>query len=164
MVKAIGLILLLSGISNAGVLSGPWSGKLDLNPVVQPLVMRELHDGQWLAGVAKPNLWHLDQAGVQRFHLGAFQSWNAEHGNPAFGLMAGIDIADHIALAAGAIGGAIGVPSLFKPAALLGSVLSLDFLGGYRPFHDASVKGPWMYGVGAMLKVPFGIAELQKGL
>lgn len=157
------MILLLLGMFVRSA-NATWKGSLDLNPVMSPIVIRELHDGQWLAGVVKENIWHLDQDGIQRFHAGVFQAWNAEHGNASTGMVFGIDIPAHLAESLQALGDGLNMHSTFKPASLLGSMLSFNFIGGYRPFHSSDVIGPWVYGFGARLSIKFGVQELQKGL
>ena len=148
-----------------------WTGRLDLSPTVSPLVIRELHDGQWLAGITKENLWHLDYNSItgsqwdgQRLHAGVFEAWNAEHGNATFGIVSGFDIPVALSQAIFSIGNAIGLTNTFKPAQYLASALSLDGLVGYRPWHDASVNGDLTYGVACRLNIAFGVSELQKGL
>lgn len=135
-----------------------WQGKLNLDTNLDPVMIRELHDGQWLAGFAKGNLWHLDQNGVSRFHAGLFQAWNAEHGNPATGLVLGLDLPPGLAAAAAA-----GLPEWFKPGTYLTAAVTLDFFGGYRPQHSDDTH-QWIYGIGAKLKIAFGVKELQQGL
>lgn len=160
------LPLLLLGNAYAG-----WEGKLDLTPNVSPIVIREVHDGQWLAGVSKNNILHLDYSGDtnsvwngQRFHLGAFEAWNTEHGNASTGLVGGVDIPLPLSEALGYISSALQLQESFKPAEYLSSMISFDIIGGYRPLHDASVNGNWVYGAGASLNIAFGVKELQKGL
>lgn len=138
--------------------SAAWQGKLNLDSNLDPVMIRELHDGQWLAGVSKGNLFHVDQDGVQRLHVGVFQAWNAEQGNPATGLVAGVDLPPGFAAAL-----ASGLPDWFKPVEYVQAAVSLDFFGGYRPQHTEDTH-QWIYGVGAKLRVKFGSKELQKGL
>ena len=141
-----------------------WVGKLDLSPVVSPIMIREIHDGQWLYGVTKENLWHLDHNGEQRIHVGLFQAWNTEHGNASFGPVVGVDVPLRLSQAIGGIASSLGLDQTFKPLQYVGAVLSVDAIGGYRPVHSADVNGPWVYGVGVRLNVAFGVKELQKGL
>jgi len=64
---------------------GAWQGKLNLAVnESQPIMLRELNDGQWLFGVSKPDIFHVDRNGAQWFHAGVFQAWNAEKLNPTF--------------------------------------------------------------------------------
>lgn len=135
-----------------------WVGKLNLNSNFSPVMIRELHDGQWLAGVAKGDIWELDQNGVKRAHAGMFQAWNAEQGNPATGLVLGVDLPPGFAA-----GIASGLPEFFKAGAYMGAAVSLDFFGGYRPQHSNDTHS-WIYGVGAKLSISFGTKELQNGL
>lgn len=158
MKKLAALLLLLS--APAGAL---WQGKLDLDPTVAPIVIRELHDGQWLAGVTKENLWHLDHDGAQRLHAGVFQAWNAEKGNASLGLVAGVDLPAYLGPALQALGSALGLGETFKPLQYFSSVLSLDAIGGYRPLHSPDVHS-WVYGAGARLNIGFGVQELKRGL
>lgn len=153
------ILLLLSSTASA-----TWQGKLDLNPTVSPILIRELHDGQWIAGVTKENLWHLDKDGIQRFHAGVFQAWNAEHGNASTGMVIGVDVPVPLSYGLKTLGEGFGLPSVFKPATLFSSMLSFDVIGGFRPFHSADVNGNWVYGLGAKLGISFGVKELQDGL
>lgn len=141
-----------------------WESKLDLNPVVSPIMIRELNDGQWLAGVTKENVWHLDQDGKQRLHAGVFEAWNAEHGNASFGMLLGVDVPLSLSQGLYKLGESLGLSNAFKPAAYLASALSLDAVAGYRPFHSADVNGEFVYGVGFRMNIAFGVKELQKGL
>lgn len=167
MKKIIAALMFMSVTANA-----TWQGKFDLTPLVSPIVIRELHDGQWLYGVTKENLWHLDYQGSdplslwngQRFHVGVFQAWNAENGNASFGMVSGIDVPLPVSQLIGQAVGATGLTSTAKWLSLLGSALSLDFIGGYRPIHTNSVNGDWIYGIGARLSIKFGATDLQKGL
>lgn len=165
LILALGLLALPAVQGHA-----TWKGALDLDPSVQPIMIRELHDGQWLAGVTKENLWHLDYQGAtdsmwngQRFHAGFFQAWNAEHGNGSFGLVAGLDLPVGLGGAVAKLLSAFGNGD-WKPLQYFDSALSLDGIGGYRPVHTSDVDGNWVYGVGARLKIAFGVQELKKGL
>lgn len=167
-------IIMLSAVLLMGLLqpcSASWQGKLDLTPTVQPMMIRELHDGQWLYGIAKNNLWHLDYNNPsgsfwngQRFHAGAFQAWNAESGNGSFGLVAGFDIPAPIGKAIASGISAVGLEQTAKFLSHVGEMLSVDFLGGYRPIHTNAVNDDWVYGVGASLSIQFGVSDLKEGL
>lgn len=166
--KNIIVSLALAMIPPASV-SAAWVGRFDLNPAVSPIVIRELHDGQWIAGITKENLWHLDNTGAgalagQRAHVGIFEAWNAQHGNASFGTVVGIDIPVKLAEAIQSIGESFGLQQSFKPLSYVGSALSLDAIAGLRPAHSADVSGPFVYGFGARLNVAFGVSELKKGL
>lgn len=164
-------LLALAFICFGSSAQASWQGKLDLQSSVQPMILREVHDGQWLAGLAHPNLFHLDHNGNAILHVGVFSAWNAETGNSSFGPMAGVDllgISKEVGVSIpgvlGYIGEAVNLPSLFKPAVYLTELLSLDAFVGYRPMHTNDVLGNWIYGAGATLRVPFGVKELQAGL
>lgn len=139
-----------------------WQGKLDLTPVVNPLVIRELHDGNWLAGYAKPNLWHLDKDGREWFHAGIWHAWRTDHGDPAIGLSAGVNIGD-MGSVLGAISDVLGLDATAKWTRIIGGAVSIDGYGGYRPVHGPDVHD-WAYGIGAMLTKKFGLPDLAKGL
>ncbi len=167
MVMAFGLI----GLGLTSRASAQWVGKLDLQSSVQPLVLREARNGQWLAGLAHPNLWHLDHSGNPIFNIGFFQALNSESGNASFGPLAGVDllgVSKEVGLdvpsTINAIGVALGVPSVFKPAVLFSQILSIDAFAGYMPTYSSDVKGPWIYGGAATLKIPFTVSELKAGL
>lgn len=161
--KKLSLILILSILGYIGVSEAAWVGKLDLSPNVSPVMLRELGDGQWLAGLAKPDIWHLDKDDVQWAHAGIFHAWNAEKGNPSFGLMAGIDLpkaGPYISK----LGKALELESVFKPLTVAEGWVSIEAFGGYRPVHTPDVKGNWVYGIGAKMNIKFGVKELQNGL
>ena len=165
MKKLILALLLVPGIAGAVV-----SGKLDLSPTVQALVLRDANDGQWLAGTAH-YLWLLKHNENTILHLGIFNAFNAESGNGSFGPLFGLDLMGaskdiglDIPATISLIGDWSGIPSVFKPAAYFSSLLSIDAFGGYRPIHTSDVNGPWIYGGAAALKIPFGVKELQQGL
>lgn len=147
-----------------------WQGHFDTSAGVSPIMIRELRDGQWLAGATKENIWHLDYQGAsgsvwngQRLHVGAFTAWNAEKGNPAYGPVIGIDLPAGVGHGIAALGSALNLDDTFKPIQYIDSALSFDFIGGYRPVHTPDTHS-WVYGVGARLSVSFGVAELKKGL
>lgn len=155
------LILVLALASNAKAL---WTGRFDLSPAVSPIMIRELHDGQWLAGVTKENIWHLDHNDKQLIHAGIFQAWNTERGNASFGPVIGLDLPIGLGPVIANMAAAIGLGEFFKPLQYVGSALSLDAIGGYRPIHTSDVDGSWVYGAGLRMNIAFGVKELQKGL
>lgn len=136
------------------------AGKLDLNYDVQAIGMRELHDGNWLAGVGK-QLAHLEINGKERLHLGVFQAWRANHGDPAFGLSLGVTtggLGEYVGKALD-----MGTPDLSESVKWLPHVadlISIETFAGYRPVHGSDVHA-WIYGVGGYLKIPL---DLIKGL
>lgn len=132
---------------------------LNLSPSVSPALLREMHDGQYLFGIAKPDLvkWGIAQAGL-------YQAWNAEHGNASFGPMLGVYSPVDFSEKIGALAESLHMGMLYKPVKYFKSVASLNAFGGLRPVHSADVKGNWVYGVAATLRVEFGMPELQAGL
>ena len=155
--KTLFLILMLAAQSQAALV-----GKFDLEPTVHPLALREIHDGQWIAGIGK-DFWRLESNGREILHIGLFQAWNAEHGNASFGPSLGLKLPG-ITPAIGKIGEALQLPNFFKPAQYLASCVSLESFVGYRPIHTADVLGEIVYGFGARLNIEFGLSELQNGL
>lgn len=163
--------MVLSLLGFIGTANAALVGKLDLASSVQPFAARELHDGQWLAGVAHPNLFHADLNGIPIFHAGIFQCWNTENGNASFGPMAGIDLGGLSQLAG------VGIPQLLDLVAqatnlqktvsavrFIPNLLSIDGFAGYRPIHTADVNGEFVYGYAFTLSIPFGLTELQQGM
>lgn len=148
--------LLVFSLSLTSAYAGP---SLNLSPAVSPTVLREMNDGQWLFGIAKPDLlkWGIVQAGI-------FQAWNAEHGNASAGPMLGVSSPIDFSEKIGAMAEALHMGFLWKPVQYFKSVASINAFGGYRPIHSADVVGNWVYGGAATLRVEFGIPELQKGL
>ena len=165
MKKLFLVLFLLPGLAKAN-----WYGSLDLSPTVQPLILREAHDGKWLAGSAH-YLWLLHHNRNTIAHFGLFNAYNAQNGNGSFGPLIGldlmglskdivIDIPDTIAN----FGEWLGLPSIFKPVSLFTEILSIDAFTGYRPVHTSDVDGKFIYGGAAALKIPFGAQELKHGL
>lgn len=155
MKKLTGSLFLLLSLS----IPGFCGVSLNLNPSVSPTVLREMHDGQYLFGIAKPDLvkWGILQAGI-------FQAWNAEHGNASAGPLLGVASPVDFSQKLGALAEALHMGALYKPVTYFKSVASVNGFGGYRPIHSADVRGNWVYGVAATLRVEFGIPELEKGL
>lgn len=148
-----------------------WTGKWDLSSSVQATAFRELHDGQYLAGISHPNLWSLNHGANRLFHIGIFEAWNSEHGNASFGPIAGADllgISNEVGLnipnLLNSIGTSVNLPSIFKASSYFVNMLTIDAFVGWRPVHTSDVIGNLTYGIGASLNVPFGIKELQNGL
>lgn len=136
-----------------------WQFGLDASHTIGACLERELHDGQWLAGPCRDVLLLAKDRKVA-FHLGGAAMSNAEHGNTAFQLRAGLNLgplteallrkaADRIP-GLGDLAGWKAPPWLAK----LADATTLDVMGGPRPVHDASVNGMWTYGFGAKVDVP----------
>ncbi len=164
-------LLLLLTLTAPCISHGAWQGKLDLQPNVQPLLLREVADGQWLAGYTAPNIFHIDHNGNPIFHIGLFHAFNAEGGNSSFGPIAGLDLAGisrdigfSVPSLISGLGTGLGLEKVFKPAALFAEALTLDAFIGYRPVHTADVYSEWVYGGGIALKIPFGTKNLEAGL
>jgi hypothetical protein len=156
--KLLALLLLAApSLTHAGF------GKLNLSPVVSPVFIRELHDGNWLAGYAKPDIWKLDigRAVISDVHIGAFHAWRVNSGDAAVGLSAGLGLPS-LGPALAKLGEVLQIPGTIKWISLVEASLSLDFYGGYRPIHGPDVQD-WMYGVGGYLKYSFGLPDLIKG-
>lgn len=154
-------LMLLPSVSFASLV-----GKLNLQPSVQPIIARELHDGQWLAGISHPDIWALVYHGAgnllysdgdQVFHAGLFTAWNAEKGNASYGPLAGVNIPLKIGSLLQSMGDNLGLSTTFKPISFAGSYLSIDGFGGVRPFHTSDVIGNWVYGFLFQVKIPFAI-------
>lgn len=135
-------------------------GKLDLNYDAQAVGLRELNDGNWLAGIGK-QLWHLESDGKERLHFGVFQAWRTNHGDPAFGLNLGVTtggLGDYLTATIGQV--APNLSDSIKWIPQLANFISIDTFGGYRPTHGPDVHA-WIYGFGGYLKIPL---DLIKGL
>lgn len=166
--------LLLAIITMLAITHGvnaAWQGKLNLEPSVYPMVLREIHDGQYLYGISVPELWHLDHNGNIILHAGLYQAWNAESGNASVGPLLGLnlggvgkEIGVDIPKFIGGLGDALKLAPLFKPISLFSSALSLDAFAGYRPIHTADVNGELVYGGACVLGIPFGPKNLEAGL
>lgn len=143
--------------------SSPWQFGLDASLSAGVCLERELHDGQFLAGPCRDVLLLAKDRRVA-FHLGVAAMSNAERGNTAFQLRLGANL------------GPVGEAALRKVAdrlpflerladwkappflGKLADATTLDFMGGPRPIHDASVNGPWTYGVGVKVDIPLDAA------
>ena len=137
-----------------------WRGKLDLNLNAEAVGIRELHDGNWLAGISK-QLWHLEEDGKERLHVSVYQAWRAEHGDPAFGLSLGLNtgkLGDWFQDAIGKI-----APELSERAKFvtqLSNWISLEVYGGYRFRHGPDVHD-WIWCLGGKVRIPI---DLIRGL
>lgn len=126
--------------------------------------MRELHDGQWLAGTCRDlfYLTHAQSDGLtHKFaHVGVGVFWNGEHGNATVALKGGLNFGTAIQEGLQLLGmqypslQAMGAPPFLQK---VGDMTSLDFALGYRPIHDASVNGDLTYGIAFNLRVPFSL-------
>lgn len=143
----------LSSVSNAA-----WVGKLDLTTHFQAIGLREVNDGQWLGGLGK-NFYNIQKDGADRLHVGIISAWNAEHGNNLYGINLGVNlpgvIHDGLARLAPDLTASLdGVRWIGQ----LGNMLSVDFMGGYRPHHNSDVHD-FGYGVGAYVTVPLDLIQ-----
>lgn len=138
-----------------------WKGKLDVfDGVPSPLGMRELHDGNWLAGFDH-QFWHLERNSQEVCHVTFFTAWRAMQGDVAYGPSLGVPIGQLGSVLGSAIG--LVAPATYHMTPWLqqlGNWVSLDFYGGYRPTHGADVHS-WIYGIGGKVKIPL---DLIKGL
>lgn len=134
-------------------------------------VQRELHNGQYLAGPCRDILL-LARNAVPTFQLGAAALANTERGNMTYGPYLGVNVGSvgKAALASAAQKAPV-IENLLDYqmppfVAYLDKVLSVDFKVGYRPHHDASVKGNLTYGPMVKLNLPLDdvIALLKLGL
>lgn len=150
---------------------GRWKLGLDASASVGACLERELHDGQFLAGPCRDALV-LAKDGKPAFHLGAAVLYNAEHGNATYQARLGFNVGP--AAQAALAKTAYYIPALDSilnwkaPPWLskIGDATTVDFAGGYRPIHDASVNGNWTYGVMVKADVPLDVVFgwLKSGL
>ena len=156
--KKIALLLLLASPVMAGV-------HYDISLDVDPVMVRDIHQGIWLAGVKK-DVVSIDTglSGVlDKVYLGAFHAWNAEHGDPVMGVSLGLRLGS-VASGLGAISNTLGLGSVYKPLQYAGSFVHFNTYLGGRPQITKNVRDHFMYGVGVALNVPFGVKELETGL
>lgn len=137
-----------------------WKGKLDLGSNPSAIGLRELHDGNWLAGFEHP-IWHLERNSIPMFNINFFTAWRALQGDPAYGPSFGMNIGQ----AGSAIGNIIGMtaPALYDKTPWiqqLGNFVSIEIYTGYRPVHSADTHA-FMYGIGGKVTIPL---DLLKGL
>ena len=145
-------------------------GKLDLvsNPNFEAIALRDAQDGLWLVGAQK-QIWSLQNTTTNKevFHVSGFWATRLQGQETAYGPSIGIPIgtvAQTIAKAFGAAsvmlpeagpaadGSMWAVPDWIKK---LGSFMSIDVCGGYRPTVDAgSGDAHWIYGFGGKINVP----------
>lgn len=140
-------------------LADPWIGKLDLfsgvNPLPQPIAIRELHDGNWLAGIQK-QIWHLETRKVQVLHASYYQAWRTAYGDPAYGLSLGTDLIGDAKIVLDLAN--IEVPEPPQLFSDIKTFVSVDFYGGYRPVHGADVHA-WIYGIGGKVTIPWDLTQ-----
>lgn len=150
---------------------GHWKLGLDASATMGACVERELGDGQWLVGPCRDILLLAKDSSVA-FHLGVAAMSNAERGNTAFQLRAGFNVGpvarSLLAKTVDRIPVLERVTSWNLPPWMnkLADMTTLDFAGGPRPFHDASVDGLWTYGVAAKIDLPVDVLVgwLKSGL
>lgn len=132
---------------------------------------RELNDGQFLAGPCREILL-LARNGVSTFHLGAAALANAERGNMTYGPRLGVNIGSaakatlaSLAQKAPIIENLLDYP-MPKFIKYVDKVLTVDYGVGYRPKHDANVRGNITHGPMVKLDLPLDdvIALLKLGL
>ena len=139
--------------------SGQWAFGVDKSATAGACVQREVHDGQWLAGPCR-DIFVLARHGISTAHMGGAIMWNAEHGNATYSLRLGVSVGP--AARAFLLKASEALPGLenlaaWSPPRFLGyisDIATVDFAGGYRPTHDASVNGNWTYGPMVKLDIP----------
>lgn len=149
------LFLLLTQDANAA-----WVGKLDLldGRLPCPVGYRELHDGNWLAGLQK-QIWHLEKDGKEAFHVSYFQAWRVFQSDPAYGLSLGIKTGDLGA----ALGEAVKVaaPRIYdktKWLQKLSNWVEISAFAGARPVHGPDTH-TFIYGIGGQVQIPIDLTE-----
>lgn len=138
---------------------------LNASMVPEPVVIRDAHNGIWLAGVKKDVL-SIDLGmsnALEKGYLGVFHAWNAEKGDPVLGFSLGLKLRDLLP-AVGSVMGLLGFGSVYKPLEYASNIVQINTYAGVRPKISANVNGRFMYGAGASLNIPFGVKELEKGL
>ena len=138
--------------------SSRWQFGLDASPTIGACLEREIHDGQWLAGPCRDVLLLAKDHKVA-MHMGVAAMSNAERGNTALQVRLGFNLGPIAKYAASKIPVVDQILDWNPPPFLahLGDATTLDFMGGPRPIHDASVNGIWTYGVGAKVEVPVDV-------
>lgn len=142
------------------------AGKLDLaNPVVDVIVLRELHDGMWLGGAQK-TIWKLNSIDrhnadgtpsddVEVLHVAAFWASRPEvNSNKAYGLSVGLNVggvAHELALKVAGIAELVYAcpPWVGK----VGNWTSLDTFVGGRPTVGYD-EHHLIYGIGGKVTIP----------
>lgn len=143
--------------------TGQWQFGIDKGATAGACLQREVHDGQWLAGPCRDVLI-LARNGAKAAHLGAAVMYNADRGNATYSLRAGVNVGSAskaflVELSQKApLLESIGDLKAPKWAAYLGSITTLDYAVGYRPKHNADVKGNWTHG--PMFKMDFPLEDL----
>lgn len=135
-----------------------WQFGLDGSLTVGACLERELHDGQFLAGPCRDALLLAKDHKVV-FHVGGALMSNAERGNTAIQLRAGFNLGPLAKFAASKLPLVDQLLEWNPPPFMshLADATTIDFMGGPRPVHDASVNGNWTYGVGAKVDVPVDV-------
>ena len=148
----LALLVLIPGPASAG-----YKIKFDLiSSPTELLGMRELNDGNWLAGFSKQAA-SLRKDDVEKLHLNAFSAWRVEGGDIAYGLGLGVplgNLGDGLLAAVRSV--APNLEENMKWLPKVGSFLSLDTYVGYRFKHGPDVH-PLVYGIGGKVSIPFDI-------
>lgn len=163
--KALWLALVLVGAqtAEAGLFNkADWTSKLDLSTKPKAAMARELHDGNWLAGLAWAP-YKLQNIEGFDIHAGIMQAWRVDKGDAATCLTLGIGAAGLGSVLGAAVEAMPDLTDFFKPLRYGKFVLSLDCFGGARPQHGSDVH-TWVYGGLAQLGYAFSNADLKQGL
>jgi hypothetical protein len=135
-------------------------GNFHLGGSPSAIGLRELHDGNWLAGV-EYSFYDVIWNNSPILTVNAFTAWRVNRGDPAYGPSLSVNMGQ----AGGAIGNflGLGAPGLYNQTTWLfklADLISIDSYIGYRPVHSQDVHS-WIYGIGGKVKIPF---DLSKGL
>lgn len=150
-------LFLLNSVAHAAIV-GRWlipQSKLDYLP--NPLLLRELHDGQWLSGIKK-DVWVLEdnQNHHQWIQVGGYSAWDTWHGDQSWGLTVGTQL-NMFSGIAGMLAKALDLASVPAEHELqyIDKALTFQAFGGYRPVNNGTeVIGHWVYGYGFQLSIP----------
>lgn len=151
LVKVLFLLLFLAVPARA-----QWAGKLDLHEDPSAIGLRELHDGNWLAGL-EHGVAHVEYNGFRLAHVKFFTAWRAMELDAAYGLSAGVNVGGAGAYLATYLPDFFPAIRTVKFVSMLGNWTSLDFYGGYRPLHGSDTHA-WIYGIGGRVRIPLSLS------
>lgn len=152
-----------------------WHGHLDVSKeslqanLPNPLLLRGLADGQWMAGL-KENVWSLDHNDKPRLHIAAYSTWRVDNGDSEWGVMPSIPINPLVTKAIAATVDALSFGSINHEPELkfFDMALEVGAFVGWRPSpqadvdHNRNLGGHLDYGYSITLSKALSAAQVAK--
>lgn len=167
------ILLALAVLAIAGDCWAVCTGRFDVSLSAFPTLQRDVMDGRYEAGVAKP-LWSLTcdsivgvSLGRSRrvFMVGPYSTWSVTNGASNIGLFAGPALVDvNAGSVLSSIVSDLNLPETWKPSAYLPVSAAIGWYEGYRIKMDPDLRHRFPGGFLFLLTVPFGAQQIAAGL